>query len=260
MIQKIRNNPYVVAMYVRLKEERLFKIDYFSMTLQLIVQSLIYFLFFSSFLHSASVDWREVVIYYVSINFIFISVEEAMYFAYELMTDIKDGIVSLFETKPVSYVKYRYFQKTGKTIFVLAINIVFMGILRYIIFKEIFILDLMLVLVSSFIGFSILFFIQGIIGCFTRYFIDITRFRDVIYMVLLVFGGKVLPISMMPKTLANMIEYTPIPYIFNTPAEIFVGHYSISTIGIQLVWAIVLGLFFNTLYKAWIKENVENFS
>lgn len=260
MIQKIKNNPYIIAAELSLKEEKIFKLDYVFMFIQLLIQGILYYLFFVSFLNRGKIDYREVTFYYISVNFIFVSIEAAMYFAYEIMIHLQSGVISLFVVRPISYIKYKYFEKLGKTALVLSVNLLLMLIIRGLLFGSISLNNLLITFVSSICSFTILFFIQGIIGCFTRFFLDITRFRDVIYTILLIFGGKVLPVEMMPETIKGIIKFTPIPYIFDVPVNLFAGRINNLQIFMQIIWVLILGIIFNLIYKFWIKDNIENFS
>lgn len=260
MIQKIKGNPYFIVSKLKLKEEKLFKINYIFLFIQLLIQSIIYYLFFSSFIDKEAMDFRQVVFYYISINFIFVSMEGAFYFAYEIMMSLQNGVLSTFMVKPFSFVKYKYFEKIGKVILVLIFNLTIISLISLIIFNGINILNTIIAFFVSIFSFTILFFIQGIIGCFTYFFLDITRFRDVIYSILLIFGGKVLPIYLMPKKLISIIKYTPIPYIFDLPANILRNDYTVNALGFQFLWVILLGLIFILMYRFFIYKNIEVFS
>lgn len=58
------------------------------------------------------------------------------------------------------------------------------------------------------------------------------------------FGGWLIPITLYPLMLQNILYYTPLPYINFFPNMIFIGKYSITSalfiIMLQIFWVIIL--------------------
>ncbi len=74
---------------------------------------------------------------------------------------------------------------------------------------------------------------------------------------MMVFGGMLLPVNLMPEKLITCIKFTPLPYVFNLPAKVLFGNFSLEELFFQIFWVIGLGLIFNIMYRYLIYRNIE---
>jgi len=72
------------------------------------------------------------------------------------------------------------------------------------------------------------------------------------------FSGMLLPINFMPLALQNVLKYLPFNYFFYEPSRIYLNIYPygkvLEIIGIQILWIILLYLFFNYFFKKAVKK------
>ena len=111
--------------------------------------------------------------------------------------------------------------------------------------------------VSVLLGFTILYFIQAIIGCFSLWFNDITRFRDVVYSLLMLFGGRLIPSDLLFSGLKEIVYYTPLPYVYDVPVKVLMGNAHSSMFFSQMAWVLLLGSMYIFLFQRHVKHNIE---
>lgn len=110
---------------------------------------------------------------------------------------------------------------------------------------------------SVLLGFTILYSIQAIIGCFSVWFHDITRFRDVVYSLLMLFGGRLIPSDLLFSGLKQIVYYTPLPYVYDVPVKVLMGSAHSSMVFSQMAWIILLGSMYIYLFHRRVKHNIE---
>lgn len=117
-------------------------------------------------------------------------------------------------------------------------------------------LSLCLGFLSVLRGFTILYLIQAIIGCFSVWFHDITRFRDVIYTLLMLLGGHLIPSDLLFSGLKQFVYYTPLLYVYDVPVKLMMGDAYPYMILTQAAWIAILGSTHLYLFDGYVK-NIE---
>ena len=249
---------YLMFSIAKIKEENQFKIDFILSFFSIFISSIIFlFLFKNIFFNSKTINFKYMTGYYITVNIIFYSVSSAMYIAYNLMENINSGSIIPLLIQPVNYIFRIYMEAFGLFFIRLIINIIFIAAVKIFLLNSFSLSSILIGLFASILGFSILFFIQAIIGCFTVWFTDITRFRDCMYSVLLILGGKFFPVEYLYGSLKHMVKYTPIPYVFDTPARCFLEKISFSELQAQGLWFIILFSILFLLFNLKVKHNIE---
>lgn len=111
---------------------------------------------------------------------------------------------------------------------------------------------------STLLGFTILYLIQAVIGCCALWFRDITRFRDVVYTLLMMLGGRLIPSGMLFGGLKQAVYFTPLPYVYDVPVRVFLNQgASLRFLGVQLLWILLLGGAYWYLFHCHVRQNIE---
>lgn len=251
-------NTYLLFAFLKLKEEKQFKIDFILSFFAIVINSVILLMLFKNiFFNSEEVSFKYVTEYYVIVNIIFYSVASAMTVAYNIMEDINSGNIIPQLLQPVNYILKIYMEAFGVFFVRLCVHIIFIAAVQIFLLQTFNIISIIAGVISTIIGFSILFFIQTTIGCFTIRFTDITRFRDCIYSLLLILGGKFFPVEYLYGRLKYIVRYTPLPYIFDTPARCFLGKMNLLELQVQCIWFAIFSVILTLFFNLKVKHNIE---
>ncbi|WDV46685.1 ABC-2 family transporter protein [Clostridiaceae bacterium M8S5] len=238
---------YIMSMKLSIKDNSMFKMDYFLSFVSMPIEILIIYLFWRNSLpksNSIGYTLNTLVIYFVFFQTLQIAYVSAMFVAYELWTKINDGTIIVWLIRPISYPLYVFANKMAiflpKFIVSLSVIISVLFFLGYRIKTGI----LLLGILSAILGYIILFGIQYVIGSLTYYMKKVISFRDAVISSLFLIGGFVLPVDFMPIALQKVAYFTPMPYIYYVPSKIFCGESKMSDILfqilIQFVWVMAL--------------------
>ena len=251
-------NCYALRCILNLKEDMWFGANFFLELFAVFIKStLSYLIFRAIFLHSAKVDANEIALYYILVNVVSFTIVAGQYVAYSHMEDINTGAIISDLIRPYSYPLYNYFVFLSSVLIRLVVNMLLIWGVSTLLGYSIGIIQLLYGFVSTLLGFSILYMIQAIIGCTAVWFHDITRFRDVIYSLLLMLGGRLLPSDMLFGWIKKIVYYTPLPYIYDIPVKAFMGRAALTEMGVQLVWVIMLSGVYYYLFHRYVKHNIE---
>lgn len=109
---------------------------------------------------------------------------------------------------------------------------------------------LLISLISAILGFFIYWHIGLVINEITFFEFSVWALVVIKNGIIDVFGGMLLPIWFLPDAIKEVLYFTPIPYIFQVPVDIYLGMYSgkeiVHCLFIQLFWLVslfVLGRF-----------------
>lgn len=251
-------NPYILGAILELKKEKWFGADFFMSFFAIFIKSsLSYFVFHAVFMNSVRVDANQITQYYIIVNIVALTVQAGMYVAYEHMEDINTGAIIPDLLRPLYYPVSRYLNNLILTLTQLMVNIFLIFVISVFLGNATGFVELLLGFLSILLGFTVLYLIQAIIGCFTVWFHDITRFRDVIYTLLMALGGRLLPSDLLYSGLKEIIYYTPLPYVYDIPVKVLMGNAGYLQIGIQLLWILLLGVVYIYLFQHYVKHNIE---
>ncbi len=251
-------NPYILGAILELKKEKLFGADFFMSFFAIFIKScLSYFVFHAVFMNSVQVDANQITLYYIIVNIVALTVQAGMYVAYNHMEDINTGKIIPQLLHPLSYPICQYLDNLILTISQLVVNLFLIFLVSVLLGDATGLMELLLGFLSVLLGFTVLYLIQAIIGCFSVWFHDITRFRDVIYTLLMALGGRLLPSDLLYSGLKKIVYYTPLPYVYDIPVKVLMGNAGYRQIGIQLLWILLLGVAYMYLFEHHVKHNIE---
>ena len=105
-----------------------------------------------------------------------------------------------------------------------------------------------------------MFELQFLIGCMTFWLKKVIALRDVVFNILFILGGTLLPIDMTPKIIQNIAYFTPIPFVYFVPAKIYAGQFSqeqtIQNIAGQLLWILIFAIVINFVWKIGTNDKI----
>ncbi|OUP66636.1 hypothetical protein B5F13_02680 [Drancourtella sp. An177] len=120
--------------------------------------------------------------------------------------------------------------------------------------------QLLLFGMSVLVSIVILFWIEvtvGLIGFFTLNVWGLTFTKSALLSIL---SGGVVPLFLFPDAVAQVLNYMPFAGMVSVPASIYLGKYdwnqAVQFIGLQIIWAVLLGLGVLAFYRFAIKKVV----
>ncbi|MBU1142414.1 MAG: ABC-2 family transporter protein [Firmicutes bacterium] len=207
--------------------------------------------------------FKEMLVYFLLTNVFFVFTEVDAVFA--MSEEIKEGRISLYLVKPISY-KVRLFAETlGRAISVLLIMLPIafgMGLVLTLIFDIVWTITIVQVLVAV-LYLPLIFFLMFEFSFFFGTLVIHTsnEFGLVIFMSVFtrVVSGQLIPLSFYPQFLFNIVEYIPFRFI-SYPPLILLDKVSIHDAFIGLIilaaWVVGFKIINYFVYKASIKKMV----
>ncbi len=180
---------------------------------------------------------------------------------YEIVEEIKEGKLSFFLLKPLSYPIYHFFLAMGTNItyflsslllttafvVLLGIKIVFPSWERLLYF-------VMALGLSYILGF-LLSFVFSILSFWTT---EISGIRIILDSLIPFFSGMLLPVSFFPIVLKFVVKIFPFWLIINLPIEIYIGSIPDREIaqvfGLQIMWIGVVSIILKILWNVGRKK------
>jgi ABC-2 type transport system permease protein len=171
--------------------------------------------------------------------------------------DIQQGGLSRYLLKPFSYIRLKFFEE-------LPWRIIqgFFGIIIFVVFWLLFGSFVTLAHTASAIlfaigiaccGYIISFIFKMIIGISALWFTDYSGLQQLVEAVILIFAGMLMPLEFLPPVIRQIAFSLPFSYIIYFPLVAFQGKLtameSIRTIGIQIVWIVLLAAIYQFLWK-----------
>ena len=253
------NRGYLLGAWLEVKQRKWFSADFFLSYATIFLQSCLYFLVFRAvFLHSAKVDSEEVTIYYIVISIVAQTVSSGLYVAYNHMKAINSGGIIPYLLRPQSYPVAQYLGSLMQTVSHLLVNTALIFLVSVLFGRIMRLGSVCLGVLSTLLGFTILYLIQAVIGCCALWFRDITRFRDVVYTLLMMLGGRLIPSGMLFGGLKQAVYFTPLPYVYDVPVRVFLNQgASLRFLGVQLLWILLLGGAYWYLFHCHVRQNIE---
>jgi ABC-2 type transport system permease protein len=183
-------------------------------------------------------------------------------FEYEINRDIKDGALSVFIVKPMSYFFYRLSSFIGKklihsaTIFLLLVCVAVYLLLAYNLIAPpthigFFVLSLFFAFLLNFA----IFFTVGMLGF---WFQDIGFLFEAARIIIIVFSGGVFPLDVFGEPWKTMLFYLPFSYTTYFPVDLLSGRLpaadAINGLCIDFFWLVVISLLAMRLFSTGMKR------
>ena len=192
----------------------------------------------------------------IASSFLLVHIEE--YIAYY---DIEKGYLANHLLKPVSYFWYQFFHelpyRVVQGLFGLLVFFFFFfgfpGLIQLSQQTDVFFLSIILVIG----GYMLSFLFKIILGLSALFTTDFTGLSELLGVLVLIFGGFVVPLDLFPQQFTHIISYLPFPYMFYYPIIAIQGRLDsvelLQLIVKQGVWILGFVFFYKFVWKKGIK-------
>lgn len=187
-------------------------------------------------------------------------------FFFDVLEEIQSGALSNYIVKPINYIKFWFFKTAGSKSQEL-LFLVFPMILVCVVFKgnlllNLDIINIIILLISSIFAYILYFLIFMILSLLAFWLYEISSwFYTTIYLIEFL-AGVVIPLSVLPKALQNVVNYLPFKYMINFPINVMVINMSniekISGILFQLIWVMIFYIILKVEWHFGIKRYEAN--
>lgn len=176
--------------------------------------------------------------------------------------DIQEGRLAMYITKPFPYYLLMFFEEIPWRIFQGFLGII-LSILLITIFKANFnltndLLTIFLAFLSAGFAYFISFTFKMILAFTAFWLIDISGFFQLMQVIMLVFGGFLIPLELLPDSLHKISLFLPFAYIVYFPVTILQGKYDLITtfriLLTQIFWLLLLAFLYRKIWRAGLKK------
>lgn len=177
-------------------------------------------------------------------------------------TDIKNGQLVNYITKPLSYILIKFFQEVPWRILQGGYAL-FFAVLFFILFPSLFTVSqtfegvLFTILIFCF-AFLLSFTYKMIIGIAAFWLTDTAGLYELLEISTVIFGGLLMPLTLMPEWVAKIAYFLPFSYMTYFPVVALQGRLStmelLQVLLIQIVWLGILGILYSFLWKKGIEK------
>src|SRR5438105_11698146 len=167
---------------------------------------------------------------------------------WQIASDIREGQINSFLTKPVSYLAYRFsIFLSGRLVFTAVTILPIVVVLFY--FREYLTLPSNLMtyfyaLLSLIMAALMQFFITYSLAMMAFWILEITTIVFIVYSFEYFLGGQMFPVDIMPAGIQTVMKWLPFYYELFSPIAIFMGRLQGSDVAqalaIQTGWLVIL--------------------
>lgn len=176
--------------------------------------------------------------------------------------DINQGRLSMFLVKPISYVKYIFFNELGRAALAVLVSVLTqLVVITFFLHKITFNTDLAylsLIACMIFFAFIIEWLMGFLVGTIAFWTDEVEGVQTTIDRVKRFFAGGYFPLSLLPTTLATLSIYLPFAYSFYVPAQLYLKKISLREgfigLGTQLVWIGILCVILHFVWKRGLRK------
>ncbi len=256
-------SKYISTFILSLKNAKIYKLDFYLSFVSIPIELIVTFFFWRiiSIGDMNEINASSIVAYFLFLQVLQLGYSSTMLVTFELWNEINNGTIITWLVRPICYPIYILMQKMAhfcmNTLVGLVISICISCIFGYMISP----INLLYGVIASICGNLLLFELQFLIGCLTFWVKKVLALRDVIFSMLSVLGGTLLPIDMTPKIIQDLAYMTPIPYVYFTPAKIFAGQFGLMDIAKnitgQIMWILVMAVLIGWIWSIGSNNKIE---
>lgn len=188
-----------------------------------------------------------------------------IWLVWDMGRSIQDGKIVLDLLRPMSYRSFLFWDASGWIVCKFFTTFLPTAIVVYFVSEGRIQLGLNIPLFCVSVIFSILInfyinFIVGTVCIFTETIWGINIMKEVVVGLL---SGATIPLAFFPEVLSNVVMLLPFQSIINSPMSILLGNVSsvkgvLITLGIQLLWVVLLGIFSEMFFRFSVKKITVN--
>lgn len=180
-----------------------------------------------------------------------------------LQREIYTGQINVYLPRPANLVKIKFIYELAYK-FLKFFYLIPIFIICYFLFLKgqtagfsLNLLRMVFFLLSCSISFCLYFLIKFLVGISSFWFTEIEWFTGFEELALLLFGGTLFPLDLLPLSMQKLSNFLPFKYLFYQPAQGLLGRLSNSqmvlTLIIQIFWLVLFYLLLKRIYKAGLK-------
>ncbi|WP_349944470.1 ABC-2 family transporter protein [Lacrimispora sp. BS-2] len=181
----------------------------------------------------------------------------------ELSEWIYKGNIIIELLRPINLITTLLSKRIGEFLFFLIFKGVPAGALGIFILNGVLPLDpikFILFFLSIIISIGILFWIEVMVGLISLFTLNSYGVSSTKNALLSILSGGVIPLFLFPEKISVFLNYLPFAGMVSIPINIYLGKYnliqSLKYIGLQVIWAFLLGILTVILYNSVIKKVV----
>lgn len=202
--------------------------------------------------------------YIVYANFINLLLIPDLFF--DVTTEIQSGELTSYLVKPMHYIMFCFSKMIGKKSRNFILGLLIIAILN-IFFKDLRInnvsfLQILFVIISIIFAFIIYFLIFMILACCSFWFYDITSWYYTGTLVIQLFAGTVVPITLFPSILKTIVSFLPFRYLVDFPVHILLNLMStndaLKGLIIQFYWILFLYVVVSYVWRKGLNKYEAN--
>lgn len=170
---------------------------------------------------------------------------------------ISEGGLSLFLTKPISYIKYVFINELGRIFLITILSLFSQTIVTLFFLDKIIVnfnpLYIIIIIMMVFFAFVIELLIGFLIGIIAFWTDEVDGIQTTIDRVKRFFSGGYFPLSLLPVAFVTVSTYLPFQYSFFIPASLYLKkidlYQGIYGLGIQIIWIFLLSLILSIAWR-----------
>lgn len=184
--------------------------------------------------------------------------------AVDVAGEISRGDLTNYLLKPVSYFKYWFTRDVSSKVLNLSFAAIEAVILFFLLKPPFFIqTDLVTIsvfLISVVLAVFLFFCLLFLVNLITFWAPSMGWSAQFLIIVIIVefLSGSVFPIDILPSTVQRVLSFLPFPYLLYFPLQIYLGKLStqvvIKSLLVSGIWAFILFIFMNYVWKAGLKR------
>jgi ABC-2 type transport system permease protein len=179
-----------------------------------------------------------------------------------IASDIKNGTLSTFLTKPINYMHYMFFKEAGRNSFAFIfsfatqIMIILFFIDRVVINFNLEMIAVLLFMVL--LAFIIEWQISYLVGLIAFWTDEVEGIYTTVIQVRKFFAGGYFPLSLLPAFFVSLSFALPFAYSFFIPTQLYLGKINIETgikgLLVQIIWIILLHIIIKFTWNKGLKR------
>lgn len=251
---------YVMFLSVELKKSKEYIINTVMMISMLPMQIAIYLFLVYWLSNRQSLNGFQFsffMLYYIAVLILKSIIMPAGTVSYYIFNDIRMGKLDRLLLLPVSYIGVKYIERLSYFLISVPVGFVIIFIANAFLpgTDTLSILNILLCIVSAFLGFSLLFLLFTIVGVLSFWFENILSLRDIVWIVLQFFTGETIPLFLLIDKF-SVFKYLPTSYMYYYPIMVLQNKVqNVSAVLLmQLAWVAVFTVLVCILFKIGIHK------
>lgn len=255
-------NKYLSILKISLKQEFAYRINFILWRFRNTIQILVFFFLWDSVFTNESIYFgysKEAILTY-ALLLVFVRSLVLSSKSNEMAGQIASGDLSNYLLKPINYFKYWITRDFVNKFLNLGFSVVEITILVLLLRPDVYIQSnfFTLFIFTIFIVIAIfLFFNLLLLTNFVPFWAPETAWGAQFLMIVIIvefLSGSFFPLDVLPKSVFDILKFTPFPYLVYVPIKIYLGGFNNNFIAFSLIvslfWSVILWFF---VKRVWIK-------